>query len=269
MKMRACIRGLLPLLGAAGLLVACGGEAQPRRAAPLSGISPAHCVESIVRGVAADPVRCPAPLRVELESARGVCREAGGTLEGLPEGDVWGIDVNGDGRQEIAFELEGNVGCEGAASVFSCGSLGCGRALYELRDGKWQTIGALSALAPEHVELTDPVSADGYATLAICAQDPCVERWFQEWRDGSYQRTRVEVRGVRVAFAEHSGELRPLLAATAVLAAPGAAAAEVGRYEAGFDVAIIGTAETADYYYVSPCNACESGFVPTSAVGVR
>jgi hypothetical protein len=251
------------------LLAACGGDAQPRRAAALSGISPAHCVESIERGVAADPVRCPAPLQAAVESARMVCRDVDGTLVGLPEGDVWGLDVNGDGRQEIAFELEGNVGCEGAASVFSCGSLGCGRALYELRGGKWQAIGALSAIAPEHVELTEPLSADGYATLAICTQDPCVERWFQEWRDGSYERTRVEVRGVRVAFAEHSGDLRPLLAATAVLAAPSADATEVGRYEAGFDVVIIGTAETADYYYASPCNACESGFVPKSAVAIR
>jgi hypothetical protein len=143
-----------------------------------------------------------------------------------------------------------------------------GRALYELRDGQWQTIGGLSASAPEHVELTDPVSADGYATLAVCAQDPCVERWFQEWRDGSYQGTHVEVRGVRVVFAEHAGDLRPLLAATAVLAAPSADATEVGRYEAGVDVVIIGTAATADYYYVSPCNACESGFIPKSAIAV-
>jgi len=261
-------RRLLPVLGAAQLLAACGGEAQPRRAAPLAGISPAHCVESIERGVAADPVRCPAPLRAELESARGVCREAGGTLEGLPEGDVWGIDVNGDGRQEIAFELEGNVACRDAWSVFSCGSLGCARTLYELRAGAWQTIAALSATAPQRVEVGAP-SRDGYGALAICAQEPCVERWFQEWRDGSYQGTRVEVRGARVVFAEHSGELRPLLAATTVRAAPSADAAEVGRYEAGIDVAIIGTAETAAYYYVSPCNACESGFVPTAAIDVR
>jgi uncharacterized lipoprotein YmbA len=120
MTMRACTRRLLPMLGAAALLLAaCGGEAQPRRAAPLAGISPTHCVESIERGVAADPVRCPAPLRAALEGARMVCREVGGTLVGLPEGDVWGLDVNGDGRQEIAFELEGNAGCQGAASVFS------------------------------------------------------------------------------------------------------------------------------------------------------
>jgi hypothetical protein len=268
MKMRACNRTWLTVLAAAQLLAACGGEAQPRRATPLGGISPAHCVESIERGVAADPVRCPAPLRAELEGARGVCREAGGTLEGLPEGDAWGVDVNGDGRQEIAFELEGNVACRDAWSIFSCGSLGCARTLYELRAGQWQPIAALFANGPERVEVGAP-SRDGYGTLTICTQDPCVERWFCEWSGSVYERTRVEVGGVRVAFAEHSGELRPLLAASVVLAAPSAGAAEVGRYEAGFDVAIIGTAETADYYYVSPCNACESGFVPTAAVDVR
>ena len=59
------------------------------------------------------------------------------------------------------------------------------------------------------------------------------------------------------------------LAATTVLAAPSAGARDVGQYDAGIEVAIIGTAERADYYYVSPCNACESGFVPKSAVDVR
>ena len=140
--------------------------------------------------------------------------------------------------------------------------------MYELRGGAWQVIAALPTTGPERVEVGAP-SRDGYGTLAICAQDPCVERSFYEWRDGSYERTRVEVRGARVVFAAHSGDLRPLFATTAVLAAPSADAAEVGRYEARVDVAIIGTAETADYYYVSPCNACESGFVPTSAVDVR
>lgn len=39
------------------------------------------------------------------------------------------------------------------------------------------------------------------------------------------------------------------------------------RFAAACGVAlIVGTAGKAAYYYVSPCNACESGFVPQSAV---
>ena len=52
-------------------------------------------------------------------------------------------------------------------------------------------------------------------------------------------------------------------------AEPDSAAAGVGRYEAGTLVAVIGTVEGGDYYYVSPCNACESGFAPRSALAVR
>jgi hypothetical protein len=59
------------------------------------------------------------------------------------------------------------------------------------------------------------------------------------------------------------------VAATVVRAAPEAGALEVGRYDAGTELAIIGTLEGGDYYYVSPCNACESGFVPKAAVAVR
>jgi hypothetical protein len=43
----------------------------------------------------------------------------------------------------------------------------------------------------------------------------------------------------------------------------------IKHYDANTEVAIVGTAEQADYYYVSPCNACESGFVPKSAIGAH
>src|SRR5262245_22158436 len=107
------------------LLSAPSGAQQPERATRLTSISPAHCVATLERREQPDPLRCPAALRTAIIEARDVCRDAGGKLAGLPEGDVWSIDVNGDGRHELAFDLDSNVSCADAWSVFSCGSVGC------------------------------------------------------------------------------------------------------------------------------------------------
>ena len=40
----------------------------------------------------------------------------------------------------------------------------------------------------------------------------------------------------------------------------------IERAVEGTEVAVIGSAEGGDYYYVSPCNACASGFVPRAAI---
>ena len=61
---------------------------------------------------------------------------------------------------------------------------------------------------------------------------------------------------------------RSFAAATTLRATPRASGEDVGHYEAGTDVAIIGTVEDGDWYYVSPCNACKRGFVLKSAVAV-
>jgi hypothetical protein len=55
-----------------------------------------------------------------------------------------------------------------------------------------------------------------------------------------------------------------MVATVDVLAEPKSGAASVGHYDAGTEVAIVGTA--GDWYYVSPCNACESGFVLKSSL---
>jgi hypothetical protein len=266
--MRQCAPAALSVLGIAALLAACDGEAQPTHAKLLTGVSPAHCVAALEGGTTVDPLRCPGALRLAVAEAATTCREAGGKIRGVDDGVVWAMDVNGDGRDELAFDLEENVGCQDAFSVFSCGSLGCPKGLYELRAGTWTTIASLSTSMPEQIEL-GARGANGYRTLTLCGLDECAERLTYEWQGSSYESTRLEVRGVGVDFAGSIHGLYPLLAATTVLAAPSAGARDVGQYDAGIEVAIIGTAERADYYYVSPCNACESGFVPKSAVDVR
>src|SRR5512139_317098 len=174
---------------------------QPERATRLTSISPAHCVATLERREQADPLRCPAALRNAIIEARDVCRDAGGKLAGLPDGDVWAIDVNGDGRSELAFDLGSNVSCADAWSVFSCGSLGCPKALYELRGGAWTVVGGISAASPEQLALGAARSADGHRALEVCSEDRCAERWTYEWQGTSYEVTRADVRGARVAIA--------------------------------------------------------------------
>jgi hypothetical protein len=260
----------LPPLGALlALFSAASSDAQQaERATRLTSISPAHCVATLERREQADPLRCPAALRNAIIEARDVCRDAGGKLAGLPEGDVWAIDVDGDGRHELAFDLGSNVSCADAWSVFSCGSLACPKTLYELRAGAWTAVGGISATFPEQLALAAARSADGHRALEVCSQDRCAERWTYEWQGKSYEMTRAEVHGARVEIAGSVQGRHPLNAATTLRATPRASGEEVGRYDAGTEVAIIGAVTGGDWYYVSPCNACKSGFVPQSAVAV-
>jgi len=264
---------MLRFLPPAALLVAvsCASSSnaqQPEHATRLTSISPAHCVATLDRREQADPLRCPAALRNAIIEARDVCRAAGGKLAGLPEGNVWAIDVNGDRRNELAFDLETNVSCADAWSVLSCGSLGCPKTLYELRGGAWTVVGGISAGSPEQLVLGGARSADGHRALEVCSQDRCAERWTYEWQGESYEMTHADVRGVRVEIASSAHGLHPLTAETMLRATPNANGADVGHYDAGTEVAIVGTAQGDDWYYVSPCNACKSGFVPKSAVAV-
>lgn len=267
--MQSRTRILLPVIGVAALSSAHEVEAQATRATPLTGVSPAHCVATLERREAPDPLRCPSALRTAIAEAQLTCREAGGTLTGAAEGDVWAIDVNGDGRSELAFELDGNVTCTDAWSIFACGSLGCPKTLYELRGGAWTVVGSIAAQWPAQVTLGTARSADGHRSLEVCPRDNCPERWIYEWQNERYDTTRGEVRGTRIDIAGSVTGLHTLAAATTVRATPRANAMDVGSYDAGTDVAIIGTAEGGDWYYVSPCNACENGFVPRAAVAVR
>lgn len=261
-------RSLLPLLAAAALLAALSARAQTLRAEPLTSVSPAHCVDTLAQRAATDPLRCPAALRTAVVEARALCRDAGGTLAGAKEGDVWALDVNGDGRNELMFELDRNVTCEGAWNVFSCGSLGCPKTLYELRAGAWAAVASLSAEAPEQVTLARAAAADGHRTIEVCASNDCIERWSYEWRGTAYEAARVEVRGTPVDVAGSIHGLYELSAATTLRAQPSTRAAELGHYDAGTEVAILGTAAGGDYYYVSPCNACSSGFAPRTALSI-
>jgi hypothetical protein len=258
---------LVPCLGLALSLTHGTAEAQASSAALLTGVSPAHCVASLERREAPDPLRCPSALHAATAEAQTLCRDAGGRLSGATEGAVWAIDVNEDGRSELAFELDGNLTCSDAWSIFACGSAACSKTLYELRDRAWTAVGSIAAQWPEQLTLGSARAADGHRSLEVCARQDCAERWTYEWQGESYDTTRVEVSGTRVDIAGSLQGLHPLAAEITVRAAPRASGTDLGRYPAGSDVAVVGTA--GDWYYVSPCNACERGFVPRAAVAPR
>jgi hypothetical protein len=246
------------------------GRAAPSNAHPqlATTVSIAHCMTLIERGGAPDDAECPGFLGGLLTQAANTCADAGGRLEATSPAQVWRVDVDGDGVDEFLFEYDGNVNCDGAPSVFSCGSLGCPLALYQKHQGTWRTIGFVDGTAPETLEVS-PLSdaSSSYRPLRSgCFEDPCDEITYYEWTGAQYDATRIDVRGFRVDLGASAHGLRALAGETDVLAVPQPGAAIVGRYGADTEVAIVGTAAGGDYYYVSPCNACASGFVRTSAV---
>lgn len=110
---------------------------------------------------------------------------------GAADGNVWAIDVNGDGRSELAFSLADNLSCTGAPVLFSCGSLRCPKALYELRDGSWKVVGRFSADTPEQVTLGS-ATADGHRSLVVCSQVRCADRRIYEWAGGGYNAAQAD-----------------------------------------------------------------------------
>lgn len=232
---------------------ACSVANQPadRHPRPAQGIDLAYCLRNIEDKTRLESARCPGFLIESLTAARRTCVEVGGKLAPATAAKMWTMDVNADNKKEFTFQHEGNVECEGAFSVFSCGSLGCPMMLYEEHGGAWGPIAAIYADAPESIELLD--NADkSYRDLRVgCSgEQACTEYWFYLWQGEHYERVRAEVRGFRVAFADSLHGLYPLVAKTALLATPAPDGRVIDRYDADMDVAIIGTAEAA-----APCIA--------------
>ena len=82
-----------------------------------------------------------------------------------------------------------------------------------------------------------------------------------------YEATRIDVRGTRVDVA---GSIRGLYELSAATTLELSLRHEQPRWalRSGTEVAILGTAAGGDYFYVSPCNACDSGFAPRAALKI-
>ncbi len=243
-------------------------EASPPRV--VEGISVAACVEGVSDGAPVPRDRCPGFLVEFLESALEICRGAEGTLVPGPASRVWALDVDADGRDEFALEHEGAVGCDGAWSVFSCGSLGCPTVLYRERNGAWHGIAALPPGSPAAIEIL-PTGSDGFRDLRVRRDGAEFggESSTFAWRGDAYAFAYIETHGVRVEVEGSIHGLHPLEAETEVLESPSREAAVLARYGAGTEVAVVGTAEGGEYFYVSPCNARARGFIPRSAIRMR
>ncbi len=110
------------------------------------------------------------------------------------------LDVNGDGQAELLYDFTDNYGCNGAPSVFSCGSLGCPDLLAEQRGGVWRTIGFLDASDAVAAEALSPEAGSAYGMIrGGCVGDrPCDELTYYRWDGNTYSATMIEVAGHRV-----------------------------------------------------------------------
>jgi hypothetical protein len=256
------------LSGVAAACVTAAAADNPSAANPTlaSNIEIAHCLNVLTKGIARKPAICPGFLVEPLKYALAACRDAGGHLVPVAPATVWTLDVNGDNKKEYSFELEGNVACDGAPSVFSCGSLGCPVTLYENFQGGWRAIGQFSSGGIQSLEFLKARAPGGYRDLrAGCGTgDSCAEFAHYHWTGKQYESQWLEVRGFKVTFGDTAHGLYGLIGDTSLLATPAADGSVLATYGSATEVAVIGVSGA--YYYVSPCNACESGFIPRTAV---
>jgi hypothetical protein len=245
--------------------IAAAGTAKGPRALSVDGVDTHQCIDSLGKSA---PARCPPYLVDAVKGAAQMCTEVEGTPVGITPASIWSLDVDGDGKKEYVYEIGANVGCVGAASIFSCGSLGCPQSLVQEQKGAWVVIGGIGAFDPGAIEVLPARAASGYHELKVNCADgdpPCAVSVFYQWNGQGYDANYSEVRGFRVDMADSSVHgLYGLTGETAVLATPTADGMVIARYGPETEVAVIGQSNS--YYYVSPCNACESGFVRKSTV---
>lgn len=269
---------------AAFLLAACGGggdattqaaAASPATAAAQPAVAPvirpmdidlAACLAAARETAAAATGGCPGFVMMTLTDAVAQCGEVGGELKSAVAADARALDVDADGVDEVLYDFTANYYCDGAPSIFSCGSLGCPTVLYGRRGSSWVALGVINAEDSPGIELLAAPDGGRYATLrGGCAGDrPCNELTHYAWDGTNYERSIIEADSSIIDVAP--GGLQTLVADTTVVASPAADAPGLDRYPAGTDFVVIGTVRGTAYLYVSPCNACRRGFVPASAL---
>ncbi|MBM4195656.1 MAG: hypothetical protein FJ197_00970 [Gammaproteobacteria bacterium] len=211
-------------------------------------------------------VECPGFIASGLPDLDKKCSEAGGTLEPRREPVGWTIELDGSGEREALIDLAENFYCSGAPAVFSCGSQGCPLPIYAKLGEDWFLLGAVNPGDALNIEVLPAVQGQPYRELrgGCNGQRPCDELTHYSWQGGYYDRRAIEVRGHWVEVMP--GGMRLLAADTALRAAPAEDAATVDQYPAGLPMAVVGKARDADYFYVSPCTACASGFVAAAGL---
>jgi hypothetical protein len=93
---------------------------------------------------------------------------------------------------------------------------------------------------------------------------PCSELTHYEWKGNAYQRAWISFHGHVVDVVP--GGLKTLTKNAVVRAAPESGAQMLDEYPAGTAMVVLGTARSAPFQFVSPCNACRHGFVEAAAL---
>jgi hypothetical protein len=209
---------------------------------------------------------CPTYILQSLDYMIQECGRVGGELQALPESAAWSLDVSGDGQPEVLLDLTQNFTCQGAPTVFSCGSLGCPYFLYTQDGDDWNELGAINADDAPGIEVLASKAKDIPGTLrgGCTGQRPCSELTEYTWNGNAYDRSLILFNGNKVDVAP--GGLWTLTRNAAVLTAPAKDGTVLDQYPAGTTVVVIGAARSAPYKFVSPCNACRRGFVEAEAL---
>ena len=246
-----------------------GTSAEPAvagRATPFTRLDLDACLQ--IARTATEPAKalCPGFISHGLAEMVATCTDAGGHLAAVRSPSLWSLDVNGDGQDEFLYDATDNYQCDGAASLFSCGSLGCPVSLFERRANAWVEIGAMRGTDAPAVEVLPPAPGDRYGILrGGCGGDrPCGEWTYYRWNGSAYQAAMIDVRGNWVDLSNDG--LWTLVTDVGILASPSPDAAVLERYPKGTEVVVVGNAREGQYKYVSPCNACQSGFIDPAAL---
>ncbi|MGB5132888.1 MAG: hypothetical protein WBO00_09755 [Steroidobacteraceae bacterium] len=264
------------------LLAACGREsgdsagtgddstgARTERAASTAvlkkDIDLAGCLAEEIKDDDTAPSACPTYILQSLDYMIQECSRVGGELAPLPESAAWSLDIEADGNAEILLDLTQNYTCQGAPSVFSCGSLGCPYFLYTQSGEAWDELGAINADDAPGIDVLRAKPGERATLRGGCSgQRPCSELTHYTWNGNAYDRSLIEYRGHKVDVAP--GGLWTLTRKSPVLAGPSPDAPVLDEYPEGTTVVVIGAARSAPYKFVSPCNACRRGFVDAAAL---
>jgi hypothetical protein len=206
------------------------------------GIDLAYCLKIAAGKVRPDDNKCPGFIsdKQVISDSAEYCHEVGGTLKPNPRATIFSLDIDGDGQSEYLYEFNANFYCDGAASLFSCGDSECLKVMYR-NTGKTP-----------------------YPDLKVLCDDTgqCDSITYR-WNGDKYEEIALSLRGYTILRLSPplQGKLITLQRKLKVLAEPRAGSLGVGEYDRGSIFAIAGQAKGSDYLYVSPCNACEAGFI--------
>lgn len=277
---------LIAALAACLALAACGRDADPEKAAAAKAeaeaavaaaqavantavethnLDLATCMSEVESETPPETSTCPSFVLLSLDYMIDACTAVGSKLKAAEESRAWSLEVDGDDKSEVMIDLTENFYCEGAPSLFSCGSLGCPFFIYTQRGDGWVELGAVNADNAPGIEVLQGTAGTPATLRGGClGERPCSELTHYEWKNQVYEGTWIDFRGNIVDVAP--GGLWTLTQDMPVLAAPQPGATELDSYPAGTTVVVIGSSRTGPYKFISPCNACRSGFVAAKAL---